>query len=163
MSKVLEITGGLLGVSLVGWVAFKVNKNQKDKLASALMYEISKIVSPATNGLQAEDAFDTDYYNEVLRRVKGKVWVMKKRKASDHAARIHSAWGAWYEGGDDEGKVYGVFRALQDKVQVSQVAKAYQDDHGFNLIDKLNERFDETEVNKVLTIVQELPAYRIIK
>lgn len=163
MNKVgLKIAGGVVGVLLVGTVYGNIRRKRKDKIASELLRELSKVVKPATAGLLGEDAFDIHYVDEVLKKVKGKVLTIKRSAATKYAERIHDAWGAWYEGGDDETKVYGVFRELKDKVQVSQVAKSYQDTYNENLIDKLNDRFSDSEVKTVLDIVNPLPAYRTI-
>ncbi len=155
----LKITGGCVGVLLMGTLYGHIRKRRKDNLASQLFGEISKIINPATKGLVAENAFDIHYLDKVLSSVSGKVLTLKPAVASRFATRIHNAWGAWYQGGDDEAKVYAVFRELQDKVQVSQVAQAYQKRYGENLIDKLHDRFTSTEVKKVLDIVKPLPAY----
>lgn len=156
----LKITATGASMGLVSIVYANISGKQKNKLASELLRELTKVVKPATAGLVGEDAFDIDYVDEVLKNVRGRVITLKKETATKFAERIHNAWGAWYVGGDDESKVYSVFRELKDKVQVSQVTKAYQDEHKINLIDKLNERFDDAEVKKVLDIVKPLPAYR---
>ncbi|GAK75611.1 hypothetical protein JCM19296_1203 [Nonlabens ulvanivorans] len=49
---------------------------------------------------------------------------------------------------------------MKDKVQVSQVAKAYQETYSKNLIDTLKDRFDKEEITIVLNIVKALPNYR---
>ena len=158
----LKITGGIVGLLLVGSVYGNVRRRKRDKVASELLREVSKIVKPTTEGLLSENAFDIHFVDEVLKKVKGKVLTLNKNAASKFADRIHNAWGAWYEGGDDETKVYGVFRELKDKVQVSQVAKAYQEAYAENLIDKLNDRFGDSEVKTVLDIIKPLPTYRTI-
>ena len=95
-----------------------------------------------------------------MQAVNREVLVLKTSTASRYADQIHKAWGSWYEGGDDEEKVYGVFRKLKDKVQVSQVAKAYQETFSKNLIDTLKDRFDKSEITIVLNIIKALPNYR---
>lgn len=158
----LKIAGGIVGLLLVSSVYGNVRRRKRDKVASELLREVSKIVKPTTEGLLSENAFDIHFVDEVLKKVKGKVLTLNKNAASKFADRIHNAWGAWYEGGDDETKVYGVFRELKDKVQVSQVAKAYQEAYAENLIDKLNDRFGDSEVKTVLDIIKPLPTYRTI-
>ncbi|MDN3492797.1 hypothetical protein [Winogradskyella bathintestinalis] len=98
--------------------------------------------------------------NKVLQTVNREVLVLKTSTASRYADQIHKAWGSWYQGGDDEEQVYGVFRKMKDKVQVSQVAKAYQETYSKNLIDTLKDRFDKEEITIVLNIVKALPNYR---
>ena len=158
----LKIAGGIVGLLLAGSIYGHVRRRKKDKVASELLREVSKIVKPTTEGLLSENAFDIHFVDEVLKKVKGKVLTLNKSAANKFAERIHAAWGAWYEGGDDETKVYAVFRELKDKVQVSQVAKAYQDAYAENLIDKLNDRFSDSEVKTVLDIIKPLPTYRTI-
>lgn len=158
----LKITGGIVSLLLVGAVYCNVRRRKRDRVASELLREVSKIVKPTTEGLLSENAFDIHFVDEVLKKVKGKVLTLNKNAASKFADRIHDAWGAWYEGGDDETKVYAVFRELKDKVQVSQVAKAYQGAYAENLIDKLNDRFGDSEVKTVLDIIKPLPTYRTI-
>lgn len=158
--NMLKIAGGVAGVGLGLSVYMTWNKKRKDKLASQILRELSKLIKPATSGLLSESAFDIHYKDEVLKKVNGRVLTIRADTASKYAEQIHSAWAAWWRGGDDESKVYAVFRKLRDKVQVSQVAKAYQASFKINLIDKLYERLDEKEIRKVLTIVKKLPGYR---
>lgn len=157
MNAGLKIAGlgvaGLLGLSLY----YKARRAKRDKLATKLIREVTKLVNPATAGLLAEDAFDIHFKHKVLEKVRGKILVLKSYKAKQHAERIYDAWSFW---GDDESQVYSVFRQLRDKVQVSQVARAYQDAYGDNLIDKLNDKMDDEEVETILKIVRPLPAYR---
>ena len=161
-SQRLKIASGIVGVLLAGSIYGHVRRRKKDKVASELLREVSKIVKPTTEGLLSEDAFDIHFVDEVLKKVKGKVLTLSKSAATKFAERIHGAWGAWYQGGDDETKVYAVFRELKDKVQVSQVAKAYQDAYAENLIDTLNDRFGDSEVKKVLDIIKPFPTYRTV-
>lgn len=159
---VMKIALPVVGLILAGSIYGNVRRKRKDNIASELLREVTRIIKPATSGILSEDAFDIHYVDQVLSKVRATVLKLKTSVASKLAKRIHSAWGAWYQGGDDEDKVYGVFRELKDKVQVSQVAKAYQQLYKKNLIDKLNERFTKSEVKKVLDIVKPLPSYRTI-
>ncbi len=158
----LAIAGGTVGFLLSISIYVHFRRKQKDKLAAELLREISKLVKPATSGLLAENAFDINFADEVLKRISGKVLVLKQDALVKYAERIHDAWGAWYQGGDDENKVYAVFRELRDKVAVSHVAGAYQKAYRENLIDVLNDRLDSDEINIVLGIVKGLPTYRTI-
>ena len=161
-SRSLKIAGGVAGLLLVGSLYGTIRRRQKDKLASQVLREVTRRIKPATKGLISEDAFDIHYTDEVLKHAKGRVLTLKASAASGFAGRIHRAWAAWYQGGDDEAKVYAVFRELKDKVQVSQVAKAYQAVYAENLIDTLNRKLSLSEINTILSIVRPLPAYRIL-
>ena len=84
---------------------------------------------------------------------------MKESAAARVAETIDDAWSFW---GDDESKVNSAFRMLKDKVQVSQVAKAYQRLYNIHLIDKLNDRMSDDEIKTILSIVSALPPYRTL-
>jgi hypothetical protein len=125
-----------------------------------LLTAIQAQIQPISSGLTSQNAFDIHFLNKVLQTVNREVLVLKTSTASRYADQIHKAWGSWYQGGDDEEQVYGVFRKMKDKVQVSQVAKAYQETYSKNLIDTLKDRFDKEEITIVLNIVKALPNYR---
>ena len=71
-TKHLKITGGCVGLLLMGTLYGHIRKRRKYNLASQLFSEISKIINPATEGLVAEDAFDIHYLDKVLGSVSGK-------------------------------------------------------------------------------------------
>lgn len=155
----LKITGGLMLTILLGSLYLNQRRKTQDKLARKVLREVIRIVNPATQGLVAEDAFDTGYLDKLLQKVGSKVIVMKESAAVRTAEMIHDAWSFW---GDDEEKVNSAFRMLKDKVQVSQVARAYQNLYDIHLIDKLNDRMDEDQIKAVLFIVSNLPPYRTL-
>ncbi len=81
--------------------------------------------------------------------------------AKTYAKDIRDSWGVF---DDDEDKIYSVFRALKDQVQVSQVAYQYYIDpksNKINLIDDLKSRLSKDEVGQVLEIVKKMPQYRL--
>jgi len=160
MSVAYKILGVSVGTLLIGSTALTIRKRNRDERTGKLLSAIKAQIQPITNGLIAENAFDIHYLNKVLQAVNNKVLVLKISTASKYADQIHKAWGSWYQGGDDEEKVYGVFRKMKDKVQVSQVAKAYQDTYSKNLIDTLKDRFGKDEITIVLNIIKALPNYR---
>ena len=155
----LKLTGGALFTLFAGSAYLDLRRRKRDRLARELLREVVRIVNPATTGLLSEDAFDTAYLDKLLQHVGGRIIVMKESAASRVADLIHDAWSFW---GDDEDQVNSAFRSLRDKVQVSQVASAYQARHGSNLIDKLEERMDDDEVAEILAIVSALPPYRLL-
>lgn len=160
MSVAYKILGVSVGTLLIGSTALTIRKRNRDERTGKLLSAIKAQIQPIINGLIAENAFDIHYLNKVLQAVNKEVLVLKTSTASKYADQIHKAWGSWYQGGDDEEKVYGVFRKMKDKVQVSQVAKAYQDTYSKNLIDTLKDRFDKKEITIVLNIIKALPNYR---
>lgn len=158
--KVAYIVGASVGVLLITSTALSIRSRKRDQLTSKLLTAIQAQIQPVKNGLIAQNAFDIHYLDKVVQSVSGQVLALKKSTAIYYADAIKSAWGAWYWGGNDEQKVYGVFRKLKDKVQVSQVAKAYQDNNPKNLIDTLKDRFGKDEIKIVLGIINKLPNYR---
>lgn len=160
MNLTYKIIGASVGTLLVGTTVLSVRKRNRDTRTSKLLSAIQAQIQPISSGLTSQNAFDIHYLNKVLQAVNREVLVLKTSTASRYADQIHKAWGSWYEGGDDEEKVYGVFRKLKDKVQVSQVAKAYQETYSQNLIDTLKDRFDKSEITIVLNIIKALPNYR---
>lgn len=161
-TKLLIAAGIVTAAGCVASIYVGHRKKQRDKLAAALIKEITKQLKPSTSGLLSENAFDIHYKDEVVSSTGRQILTLKNEVASDYAKQIHAAWGSWWSGGDDEDKVYGVFRKLRDKVQVSQIATAYLRNFGVNLIDKLNDRLDDKEIKNVLSIVKPLPAFRTV-
>lgn len=160
MSIAYKIIGASAGTLFTATMFFSFRKRSRDLRTNKLLSAIQAQIQPISNGLNAQNAFDIYYLNKVLQQVSQEVLVLKTSTASRYADQIHKAWGNWYQGGDDEEQVYGVFRQLKDKVQVSQVAKAYQETYSKNLIDTLKDRFDKQEITIVLNIVKALPNYR---
>jgi hypothetical protein len=160
MNLTYKIISASVGTLLIGTTLFSVRKRSRDVRTSKLLSAIKAQIQPISNGLMSQNAFDIHYLNKVLQAVNREVLVLKTSTASRYADQIHKAWGSWYQGGDDEEKVYGIFRKMKDKVQVSQVAKAYQENYSKNLIDTLKDRFGKDEITIVLNIIKALPNYR---
>jgi|TARA_R110002111_G_scaffold254349_1_gene319953 hypothetical protein len=160
MSMTYKIIGASVGTLFIGTTFFSMRKRSRDLRTSKLLTAIQAQIQPISSGLTSQNAFDIHFLNKVLQTVNREVLVLKTSTASRYADQIHKAWGSWYQGGDDEEQVYGVFRKMKDKVQVSQVAKAYQETYSKNLIDTLKDRFDKEEITIVLNIVKALPNYR---
>jgi len=160
-----DITYKIVGISafilLGGSTYLSIVKHRRDKTTEVLLGLIQRELRSSGNSLGLESAFDIYYLQKVIQKIPQRVLVLKEIVANQYAKQLYSAWGSWYEGGDDEAKVYGIFRLMKDKVQVSQVAKAYQEIYAKNLIDVLRERFSSSEIKVVLNIIEGLPNYRI--
>ncbi|WP_010520474.1 hypothetical protein [Aquimarina agarivorans] len=163
LATTYKISGISLAVLFTGVTAFSVRQRIRDHKTGILLNTIQSKINKGTKLLDAENAFDIKYLDKVLEQVSAKVLILQKKVAARYAKQIYSAWGSWYEGGDNEAQVYGIFRKLQDKVQVAQVSKEYQELYATNLIDTLKERFSNAEIKEVLRIVAQLPNYRTIK
>lgn len=158
------IVGVVAASGCVVSIYFSYKRNRQNKRASEFIKELMQVLKPATAGLLAEPALDLGYKDEIVKNAGRQVIVLNDKVAEDYANQIKSAWNHWLRGGDNEQKLYAVFRALKDKVQVSQVANAYWrlNDRKVNLIDRLNERLDEKEIGNVLSIINPLPAFRTV-
>ncbi len=158
--KTLIVIGSVAALGAAYSIYAKVQQGRKDQLASALIRAIQKAIEPASSALAAEDAFDIHYTDQVLKKIPGQLYLLSLSETTKLANQIHSSFGSFWSGGDDEDQLYGIFRKLKDKVQVSQVAKAYYTRYKINLIDKLHDQLNNREVDVILGIVQELADYR---
>ncbi len=158
--RVLTFTGMAItgGTAMAILIARK--RKRQHETATELLKEVTRVISPTTSGLLAEKAFNIHYPQNIRQQAKGTTITLKKEVAEAYAHQLHNAWGKYWWQGDDEEKIYAVFRALQDKVQVAQVAKAYLVLYKTHLIDQFNDRLNEQEIKKVLEIIHALPPYR---
>lgn len=159
MKQQLKI--GLVGSSIIllGGIGFwKWKKQSQQEKAVTFYKQLERILDGAKGALQWEEAFDIEYANKMKDPKQGSLLVLKSEVAQKYANQIHTAWIPWYRGGDDEDKVYSVFRSLADKVQISQVAKAYQSQYGKHLIEVIKERFSKNEITMLLNIIKNKPS-----
>jgi hypothetical protein len=87
-------------------------------------------------------------------------------KSADYFAKqIYDAMGVF---GDDEAKIYGVFRSMKTQSQVSFLAERFQVLYKTDLLDYLKRGYSNwntasglnaNELNQVITIVNKLPKY----
>ncbi|QKX04133.1 hypothetical protein HN014_04165 [Aquimarina sp. TRL1] len=162
MKKVvgLQAAATAVGLILIGTTYITLRNRKRDGIAKSLLAKLNTKLNPITKGLSNEAALDVNYADKVLNAIAANIVVLKESTAIRYANEIHKAFRPWYIGGDLEEKVYAVFRNLKDKVQVSQVAKAYQGEYKLNLRDQLKDRFDKDEIKTVLRIIERLPKYR---
>jgi hypothetical protein len=154
----LQIAAGAAGSLLVGSVVYGQYKKRQNHRAALFFSELERNIAPAAVGLVESDAFNMYYWQNLGPKLKKSYYLLKQNDAKTYAQRISDAWG-WVD--DDEDKIYSVFRALKDHVQVSQVAYWYYQDKKINLIDDLRSRLDKDEVGEILKIVNKLPPYRV--
>ena len=158
----LKLSASAISLLFVGSICYVLRDKKRSRLANELLVELKNRFNPSSLGLVNEKAFDVTYRQRVLDSIQGQVLVIKQSRAIQIAKQLQDAWKPWYLGGDNEDRIYSVFRALEDKVQVSQVADAYQKEFGVNLIDKIIARMDSEEISVLLRIVRTLPDYRAI-
>ncbi len=157
----LQFLGGMIALGLTASLYHTITQKGNDRLASKLLIVLTQKLDPSSKGLAAENAFDIRYKDRVLRTISGNIAVLKKSRAIQLAKQLHSGFKPWYQN-DKEEVIYNVLRGFKDKLQVSQMAKAYQNEYKINLIEQLQEHFNATEVAKALTIVDKLPPYRTL-
>ena len=147
----------VVGAALLYSTYRHFHRRKENKLAKQLIGQLQKLLNPASAGLLSEDGFDIYYLDKVRQQVRSGLIVLHEAVAIRYAQDIHDSFSFW---GDDEQRIYSVFRSLKDKVQLSQVARAYHDKYKANLIDVLSDRLSESEVSTILQITASLPNYR---
>jgi hypothetical protein len=159
--KVL-LAGGVIGIAgiWIGVAVFNKRRKARDQKAIAFFSELQRDIAPDSVGLVESNAFDIRYWENIGKKLNKPLYMLTQSSAKGFAKDIRDAWGVF---DDDENKIYSVFRALKDQVQVSQVAFQYYatSTDKINLIDDLKSRLSKEEVGQVLEIVKKLPAYRL--
>lgn len=159
----LLIAGGIILVGGVwaGVAVIQHKRKVRDQKAVAFFSELQRDIQPDSVGLVESNAFDIRYWENSGKKLKKPMYMLTVASARSFAKDIRDSWGIF---DDDENKIYSVFRALKDHVQVSQVAyQYYMDPKGtkINLIDDLKSRLAKDEVGQVMEIVKKMPPYRL--
>ncbi len=161
-SKTLIIGGVILIAGVwTGVAVIHYRKKVRDQKAVAFFSELQRDIAPDTVGLVESKAFDLHYWETIGKKLGKPMYMLTVASARAYAKDIRDSWGFF---DDDENKIYSVFRALKDHVQVSQVAyQYYMDPKGskINLIDDLKSRLAKDEVGQVMEIVKKMPPYRL--
>lgn len=80
--------------------------------------------------------------------------LLSDKDAKEKATKIRKSFGFF---NDDEPIIYGVFRSLTDKIQVSQLAFWYAEiTDGADLAQELNNFLNKKELKQIYDIIQEL-------
>lgn len=161
-NKKALIIGGVVTIAgvWIGVAVFNKKRKNRDRLAIAFFSELQRDIAPDSVGLVESNAFDIRYWENVGKKIKKPMYMLTVASAKAYAKDIRDSWGVF---GDDEDKIKGVFRALKDQVQVSQVAFQYYQasTEKINLIDDLKSRLSKDEVGEILEITKKLPQYRV--
>jgi hypothetical protein len=127
----------------VGLIKSKTAKQTEKKLD-----EIKQEKKTSKNIINKSEYFKPSFWKQFPQTV-----LLNEIEAVNKADDIYQAWGLF---NDDEEEIYGVFRSLTNKAQVSQLAdqyqKAYKTDLAGAIIDKLN----DNEAQKVFQITDAL-------
>lgn len=153
----LKLAAALATLMFAGSVYIGVRNRKRDHKAAVFFSELERFIAPGSVGLVESDAFNINYWQNLGKTLKKSYLMLKMAAADGYAKDIDSSWGVF---DDDEDKIYGVFRALKDHVQVSQISDRYYKKKKINLIDDMRSRLSKDEVGEVLKIVNKLPPYR---
>lgn len=156
----LKIAAGVATLMFAGSIYLGVRNRKRDHNAAVFFSELERYIAPGSVGLVESDAFNINYWQNLSKTLKKSYLMLKLAAADGYAKDIDSSWSIF---GDDEDKIYGVFRALKDHVQVSQVSDRYYKEKKINLIDDMRSRLAKDEVGEVLKIVNKLPPYRVVE
>jgi len=175
--KTKTIVWGIVSLAGLGTTAYFLNEHFKNKDNGAKRYgnipknESGGIPDGVQSGVETEAVAEPDWENPYHKDYKADVkkWlglgktikVLTQSSAKKYAKELYNAYGIF---NDNEEKVQSVFNSkLKDKIQVSQVAKAFNDDYkGRDLFDYLSSFLDEEEMEKyVKAPVRALPKYRL--
>ncbi|MBS1635361.1 MAG: hypothetical protein JST26_05515 [Bacteroidetes bacterium] len=135
-------------------------RTTRDQKAVAFFSELQRELVPDSVGLVESKAFDIRYWQDIGKKLNKPMYMLTQASAKAFAKDIMDSWGVF---DDDENKIYSVFRALKDHVQVSQMAYQYylSNKNKINLIDDLKSRLSTDEVGQVMAIVKKMPPYRL--
>jgi hypothetical protein len=104
--------------------------------------------------LKTENYFDPDFKNELLRN--NVILTLTDYGAKLYAEKIYKAKGIPYLTNDDEAAVYGVFRSLKSKTQVSYLAETFFKMYNKDLKAFLQSFLNNNEFGNVATICNKL-------
>jgi len=163
-NKKAVVISGILCVAGI-WISVAVihtRRTKRDQLAVAFFSELQRNISPGTVGLVESNAFNIEYWQTISKKLKKTLYFLTTASAMSFAKDIRDSYSIL---GDNEDKIKGVFRALKDQVQVSQVAFSYYtgSTEKINLIDDLISRLSTSEVGEIMNIVKKLPEYRVVE
>jgi hypothetical protein len=105
--------------------------------------------------LKTENYFDIDYSNELKRN--NIILTLNDYGKQTYSKIIWDAKGIPYLTNDDEAAVYGVFRALKSKTQVSVLAGYFFQKYNKDLKTFLQSFLNQNEFGNVATICNKLP------
>lgn len=149
-----------IGTVMVGGVGvYAIYKNNRSKNLMERLDKFLKTLPSATSFDETgtEKLFDPNYWITVAksRGIDGAVY--SKWRNKENPKILDKAFGSWYQGGDDEEAIYGVFRGLKNRVSVSVLAWDYNKQIGGDLYDKLQNQLDDRELQKISNIINSKP------
>ena len=149
----------LLGTGAI-YGTYRVVARKMDREAAKFIVKLEAQQVPSGDQMEENSGFDTGFAYRMREKYGNKLIQLKQHAAEQLAIKIANAWNWW---GDSEKEVLSVFRSINDKVQLSQVAEAYQAEVGVSLLDDLLDRLENTPdtLAKVIALSGALPPKRL--
>lgn len=133
--------------------SFQEHKTDKQKSIAERASEISVAKEKAVSKDVKNIVSKTTYFKPTYYKNSGSMNLISQLEAKQAAENIHDAWGIM---NDDEEQIYGVFRSLTSKEQVSQVAEAYNKAFNKDLAGDLMSRLSKAELKVIYDITDAL-------
>lgn len=149
-SKTYLVVGGLLLVYIAGDKIFK-----KLGLTKTTEEQVKDQQQQANyNAMLSEQYFDPQYIADRMK----KYWVrtLTQAGAEGYAEIIYKAKGIPYLTNDDEAAVYGVFKAMSAKTQVSKLSEVFFNKYKKDLKAYLQSFLNKDEFGNVLAICERM-------
>lgn len=130
-----------------------VTERRQDKMATRIEGAQEREILTVVNNILKSKFFNPNFYKSANTNI-----LLDNIKASQLSTELHSSFGwRFWNYGDDEERIYGVFRRLQNKTQISQLADEYFLNYGKDLAGVLVERLDRSELVKLMSVINTLP------
>ena len=105
--------------------------------------------------LKNENYFDSSFYKDLMSN--NIIRILTPYGIEKYAKKIWDAKGIPYLTNDDESAVYGVFRSLSAKTQISQLSEYFFNKYNKDLKSFLQSFLNQNEFGNVATICNKLP------
>lgn len=154
------IAATVLAATGLIYLVYRASARKMDREAAQFIVKLEARQEPTGDQLEGNTGFDTGFAYRMREKYGNRLIQLKPEAAEKLAHKIADAWGFW---DDSEKEVVSVFRSLNDKVQLSQVAEAYLDTEEVSLLDDLSDRLENTPdtLAKVIALAGDLPAKRL--
>lgn len=152
MMQKVYLIGSILGIIVFVLILKKIGlikiKSKQAREASKIKDAQRQQRKVVTTTVLKSDLFKPTYWKS-----QSKSSLLPEDTAKNLAKKIKKAWGFL---NDDEDGIYGVFRSLTNKAQVSQLAFFYLSEYGDDLASVLVDRLNKKELNNVYNIIDNI-------
>ena len=171
---IIGVSAVVVGGSIAIYFYATQKKNKSDKYGNPFLKD--KDSGGITGGIRSKTGgvgqtitepdwnrpFDMTYEDDVREWVYPRtVKTLDTKDAKDFARKLSEAKGGWFRD-DDEDAVKGVFKQLEDKVQVARLSRVFWDDHKKDMWEHLRSFLSNSEMETyVHKPVRLLPNYHL--